>query len=220
MKCNMVDYNKFWKTFAASRINMKWEELIYFFTPLPKNTSILDVWCGSGRLLEQYHWYFHEYPKQYMWIDLSSELISEAKLSFPKFDFRIWNMLEIQSLKWNQSFDSIFCIASFHHLPSLKDRKTFLAQLYSMSQKGATIYMTHWALDSNFNKDKYATSKIPWSENQFWSSDFNIKIWSHLRYYHNFSLEELDSLFTESWFNIIENRLFENERNIISILQK
>ncbi|NDK09518.1 class I SAM-dependent methyltransferase [Candidatus Gracilibacteria bacterium] len=216
----MVDYNQFGKTFAASRNNMKWEEIIYFFSNLKNKPSILDVGCGSGRLLEQYYGYFKLYPVEYVGIDLSSELIGEARSSFPDFDFRVGNMLELESLVGNIQFDSIFSIASFHHLKSYDDRKSVLKQLYSISQKGATIYMTHWALDSSLNKDKYASSKIDGSENKFGSTDYSVKIGAHTRYYHNFTLKELDTLFKEAGFKILENRLFDNKRNIISILQK
>jgi hypothetical protein len=36
--------------------------------------------------------------------------------------------------------------------------------------------MTNWALESEFNREKYKNSKIPNSTNEFGSSDFNIKI--------------------------------------------
>lgn len=53
-----VDYNNFAQTFAASRKNMKWEEVEYFFSTLQGGESIVDIACGSGRLLEQYSAFF------------------------------------------------------------------------------------------------------------------------------------------------------------------
>lgn len=53
-----VDYNIFAKKFAHSRKDMKWEEVEYFFSLIQKDESILDVACGSGRLLEHYTKYF------------------------------------------------------------------------------------------------------------------------------------------------------------------
>jgi hypothetical protein len=80
--------------------------------------------------------------------------------------------------------------------------------------------MTNWALNSELNKKKYLKSVIKDSKNKFWSLDYDIKIWEFKRYYHCFSLKELDYLFKEIWFKIIENKLFDNNRNFISIIQK
>jgi type I restriction-modification system DNA methylase subunit len=45
---------------------MKWEELEYFFSLIKPEVSILDLACGSGRLLEQYFQYFSKYPLEYL----------------------------------------------------------------------------------------------------------------------------------------------------------
>jgi hypothetical protein len=80
--------------------------------------------------------------------------------------------------------------------------------------------MTNWALNSPLNYDKYLASKIAWENSTFWSSDYSIKIGEFMRYYHCFSLDELESLSAESGLSVIENRLFDNERNFITILEK
>jgi hypothetical protein len=78
--------------------------------------------------------------------------------------------------------------------------------------------MTNWALNSELNYEKYQKSIIEWSKNDFWWLDYSIKIWEFTRYYHCFSLEELEYLSKKSWFEIVENRLFDNNRNFITIL--
>jgi hypothetical protein len=82
------------------------------------------------------------------------------------------------------------------------------------------IFMTNWALNSELNKEKYNNAIIKDSKNQFWSLDYNIKLWEYNRYYHCFNLDELEYLFKKNNFEIIENRLFENNRNIISVIKK
>lgn len=73
--------------------------------------------------------------------------------------------------------------------------------------------MTNWALNSDLNFEKYEKSIIKDSKNEFWSLDYNIKIWEFERFYHSFSLEELEYLFQKTWYEIIENKLFDNKRN-------
>jgi len=73
---------------------------------------------------------------------------------------------------------------------------------------------------SEQNYKKYAESEIADSTNNFWSKDFNIKFWESDRYYHSFALSELELLAQKNMFVISENKVFEWEKNIITILKK
>lgn len=224
MKCNFflknmpVDYNNFSKTFAASRKNMKWEEVEYFFSTLNLQDDILDIWCGSWRLLELYQNHFWKLPDSYLGVDLSQWLLDEAKKSFPNYDFIQANMLDIADVTQGKKFNNIFLIASFHHLDSISDREKLLKSLKKLLTESWKIYMTNWALESSVHKEKYQDSYVIWSENSFWSKDFNIKFWKFDRYYHCFSLQELEYLAESAGLKIEENRLFDSEKNFVTIL--
>ena len=216
----MAMYDDFAKTFSESRKNMKWWEIDYFLDFLrAKKTpsSLLDIWCGNGRLLEIINdsdiklW-------DYLWADNSLWLLEEAKNLHPDNRFELIDMHDIWSIK--QKYDFIFFIASFHHLESVEERENVLLSAYNLLNKGWKLCMTNWALESDINKEKYARSREEWSENIFWSSDYNIKIWVFIRYYHCFTLKELENISTCAWFQIVENRLFENQKNFITILKK
>ena len=223
-----VDYNDFAKTFSNSRKNLKWEEIDYFLSnphltsPKGEEISILDIWCGNWRFL----WILKKSPLirgdlegfNYLWVDLSKWLLTEAKKLHPENEFLELNMLDISKIK--QKFNHIFFIASFHHLNTIKDRKKVLSKAYDLLEDWGKIYMTNWALNSELNKEKYSDSIMNSSENEFWSLDYIVKIGQHNRYYHCFDLSELEYLFIETWFEIIENREFENKRNFVSIIQK
>lgn len=217
----MVDYNNFAKTFSQSRKNMKWAEISYFLSCIWddfEDKNIIDIWCGSGRLL----WYLIEkwvWEKQYIWYDLSAGLLQEAKKDYPEYNFVQWDMKQI-SQKIHTKLDYVFLLASFHHLDCIDDRINVMQQIYDSMNSWATLYMTNWSLESELNQQKYSSSKISQSENKWGSSDFSIKIWDSTRYYHSFSLTELEHIFSTVWFDIIENREFDNQRNIISILKK
>jgi len=214
-----VDYNNFAKTFSNSRKKMKWEEIEYFldYIKLEKNIDILDIWCWNWRLL----WELLNSNLNiwnYLWIDLSSWLLTEAKKQYSNYNFLELNMTNIDKIDWK--FDVIFFIASFHHLDNIDNRLETLKKAYSLLNKWWKIFVTNWALDSKLNFDKYNKSIIKWSENKFWSTDYDIKIGEYFRYYHCFNLLELEYLFTKSWFKIMENKLFKNEKNYISIIEK
>lgn len=206
----MEDYNKFSHTFSASRKDMKWPELDFFMEKLSpdsnKKLKILDIWCWNWRLLN----YLKEnlFDFEYLWIDSSSWMIEEAKKLHKEFNFQILDMIEIDKIP--DKFDTIFLIASFHHLKSDKDRIDVLNKIKTILKQDWMIFMTNWNLcwEKNFNK---------YEKWYLWNWDFNIKIWNFTRYYHSFKSEELELFFT--WFEIIENRVFDNDNNLISILR-
>lgn len=69
--------------------------------------------------------------------------------------------------------------------------------------------MTNWNL---LDQERYKKSHR-------WDGDFDIKIGAYSRYYHGFTLSELESLFLEAGYDIIENWVFEGGRNIVSIIK-
>lgn len=217
-----VDYNKFASTFSKSRKNMKWEELNYFIDNYLKNSgfSLLDIWCGNGRLLSHLNQNLDDINFDYVWCDASSLMIEEAKNIHKNDNFYVLNMLNLEEFNIWKKFDFIVFIASFHHLDSFEDRELVLDEAKKLLKKDWIIFMTNWSLDSDLNYEKYINSRIENSINEYGSSDYNIKIWEFDRYYHCFNLNELNTLFKKTWFDIIENRLFDNSRNIISVIKK
>jgi len=199
---------------------MKWEEIDYFIDFLNKKNnnwvSILDVGCWNGRLLVHIE---NSWIKidNYLWTDLSVWLIDEAKKLHSNHRFQVLDMVSISEI--DKKFDSIFFIASFHHLHTIEQRLEVLKQAKNLLKPDWVIFMTNWTLNSELNSEKYKNSIISNSKNEFGSQDYNIKIGEFTRFYHSFTLEELDFLFKETWFEIVENRLFENGRNWVSIVE-
>lgn len=217
-----VDYNKISEKFSKSRENMKWQEIDYFLEHLqnskPDTKTILDVGCGNGRLLwELLQSNVATAPENYLWVDMSSWMIEQAQKKYPRYSFAVCDMKNLDQLQ--KKFDIVFLIASFHHLEHHKDRLWVLKNLRNILHEWWIVYMTNWDLQSDLNHEKYKDSKIIGSKNIYWGSDYHIKLWEYLRFYHSFTEEELASLFTETWYSILENRCFENGRNIISILK-
>lgn len=217
-----MNYNNFAKAFSDSRKNMKWEEIDYFilnYLKIYEWKSFLDIWCGSARLLEQFSNNFDINKINYLWLDLSEEMLKNAKINYPDKDFLSLNMLDIDKL-WERKFDYIFFIASFHHLEKIEDRLEVIKKVYNLLNKGWIIFMTNWALNSEANNEKYKKDLITNSENNFWSINYKIYFWEYPRFYHCFDLKELEYIFLENSFKIIENRLFDTNKNFISIIKK
>lgn len=216
-----VNYDDFAYTFSSSRNGMKWEEIEYFLEKYMEEIDwkkILDIWCWNWRLLDHFIKSQFITDIDYFGIDASKVMIDEAKKKFWSDDFLVLDMLDLNKLKM-KNFEWIFFIASFHHLLTIKQRIKVLENLKKIVLPWSYIFMTNWALHSELNKKKYSGSVIENSKNEFWSQDFNIKIWKFERFYHGFFLEELKYLFEKTWYEIVENRLFENDRNLISIIK-
>lgn len=216
-----VNYDQFAATFSESRNHMKWEEIEYFvekYSEYIDEKKIIDIGCGNGRLLDHFIKSHYIFDIDYFWIDSSKWMVEEAKKKFRSDDFLVCDMLDLDRLPI-KNFESVFFIASFHHLLTIEERIKVLEDLKKIVLPWSYIFMTNWALESEFNKQKYRLSAIENSQNEFWGKDFNIKIWEFERFYHCFSLQELEYLFEKTWYEIIENRLFENERNFISIIK-
>jgi hypothetical protein len=153
---------------------------------------------------------------RYVWIDNSKILLEQVNNEWKNIRFLLWDMTEFDYKKiWK--FDYIFLLASFHHIDDIKKRSQLIINLKQILNKNWKILMTNWALNSDLNSDKYSDSIIGNSINKYWSMDYNIKIWKYNRFYHCFDLSELEEIMKSSWINIIENRLFDNHKNIITI---
>ncbi|MDD2487588.1 MAG: class I SAM-dependent methyltransferase [Candidatus Gracilibacteria bacterium] len=215
----METYNSFSETFSNSRKNMKWPEMEYFMDfikTIPEiadnngKIQILDIGCGNGRLLN--YLIPAGLDKSYFGIDSSDGMISEAIREFPDHKFELLDMTDLSGFD-GEKFDMIFLIASFHHLKTLTERQEVLSHINGILRSGGFVFMTNWNLFSEENSIRY-------KEITEGSGNFDIKIGEYMRYYHGFNLDELKGLFDRSHFEIIENRIFDNGRNIISILRK
>lgn len=138
-------------------------------------------------------------------------MITEAHKLHPDRQFKVLDMSKIDSL--DGTFDAIVCIASFHHLDTEAKRKEVLQKARDLLNPGGIIAMTNWNLLGPAFFPKYEKSHRG-------NGDFDIKIGAHSRYYHSFSLDELAGLLTQTGFSLIENRITEGEKNILTIAKK
>lgn len=206
-----MSYDNFATTFSQSRKNHPWPELDYIIEDIRKQKylSLLDVGCGNGRFLEE--WKKHESGNiHYLGIDNSIWMINEAQELHPDDYFEVFDMSKLQFTESKlQIFDAILFLASFHHLETRESRIETLRQAKKLLALNGRIYMTNWNL---LSQERYKNTHQ-------WNGDFQIKIGEFSRYYHGFTLDELGELFTQAWLEAVEHRIFEGERNILSVVK-
>lgn len=141
-------------------------------------------------------------------------MIQEAKKLHPEYAFQVCDMKNIDILSSeNKRFNAILFIASFHHLQSIEERREVLRKTKELLTEGGVLIMTNWNL---LGQDLFRKYEGVHRGN----GDFRVKIGAFERYYHGFQEAELESLFQEIGLEILENRVFEGGKNILSIITR
>lgn len=201
-------YDGISKEFSDSRA-FAGKEFELFDEYLQPGQNILDLGCGNGRLLQYLektasNW--HQPVFYYTGVDSSKNLLTEAHRKHPHHTFKTGDMTKIPAK--DKTVDVLFCIRAFHHLPTKKLRLKAISEIKRVLKPEGVLIMTVWDLwqkkywkqlakaifKSMITFGTYAPndSFIPWGKAK------------SPRYYHAFTLKELQKLFQESGWNILE----------------
>jgi len=167
----------------------QWLEFQYFLEFIENNVKVLDLGCGNGRLYEL----LRGKKADYWGVDNNSSFIEKAGGHFPDAHFALGDMVDLDFE--NGSFDAVFCIAAFHHIPSRRLRKKALKEMHRVLKKDGVLIMTVW----NLFQWKYIKAwakawisfvfhfglKYAWNDLWIGWSDHPVK-----RYYHAFRPKE------------------------------
>jgi 2-polyprenyl-3-methyl-5-hydroxy-6-metoxy-1,4-benzoquinol methylase len=82
-------------------------------------------------------------------------MLNEAKMLHPDMKFTVLDMIYLEDLPDNETYDVIIFIASFHHIDNEYNRKKVLKSTKSLLNPGGVIMMTHWNLMGEGNFMKY-----------------------------------------------------------------
>lgn len=212
-------YNSEAKKYAETRKKFWHEEkaILDTITPLFENNDkvrVLEFGCGSGRfatLLNQ------NFPGKfdYVWIDLSDELLSYASKENPNLTFFQWDITKLIKNFEQESFDLIVWTSSFQHIPTAKERSYLMKNFYRLLDYDGMLLMTNRSLSDWFIKKHWKIVMKAKILSRFkmnkWSSrdllvprtDENWVVYE--RFYHFFSLEELEKLATFSGLTLRKN---------------
>lgn len=193
-----------------------WKELDFIGKFAKSGNRVLDFGCGNGRLLE----ILSDKDIDYAGVDVSQNLIDLARNNQKnKYDFKKINFLKIghdfRHLPFqNDSFDVIYSIAVFHHLPGSKKRLEIAKELFRLTKRDGYILVTVWNLwNPRYRKnifrnwrDKFLFKSelefndcyISFTDNQ--GQKFN-------RFHHAFTRAELRKLFIQAGFRVINCKI-------------
>ena len=217
-------YNSEAKKYAETRKKFWREEkaILDAITPLFeewKKIRVLEFGCGSGRFATLLNQNFSG-QFDYVWIDLSHELLTYASKDNPNLTFFQWDITKLVKNFEQESFDLIVWTSSFQHIPTTKERSFLMKNFYRLLDYDGMLLMTNWSLSKWFarkNRKIVLKAKIlSWFKfNKLKSRDLLVprtdSDWKiYKRFYHFFSLRELEKLSIFSWLTIKTNK-FINE---------
>lgn len=119
---------------------VQWPEFHEFLEYVENDVKVLDLGCGNGRVYDL----LKSKDVDYLGIDNSSGLIDRARENYPKARFEIGDMVDLDLP--DNSFDIIFSIASFHHIPGKKLRKQAVKEMHRVLKKDGILILTVWNL--------------------------------------------------------------------------
>ena len=209
-------YNSEAKKYAETRKKFWHEEkaILEAITPLfeqKEKVRILEFGCGSGRFATLLNQNFAG-KFDYVWIDLSEELLSYASKDNPNLTFFQWDITKLIKNFEQESFDLIVWTSSFQHIPTSKERSFLMKNFYRLLDYDWMLLMTNWSLSNWFIKRHWKIvmkakifSRFKWTSRDLMvpRTDENWKVYE--RFYHFFSLEELKNLANFAGFSLKAN---------------
>lgn len=200
------DFEKIAPLFSKTRAYPR-PEMKYFVDRYVKSgQKILDVGCGNGHIFEL----LKDKKVNYLGVDSSKTLISQARKKYPRAKFKIADALNLKFPK--ESFDLISSFAFLHHIPSQELRQQFLKNICQILKSKGYFICTCWhsfagkkmKYIEEFNKLKLAgKSKLDLNDAPVPWKDSRGKTLAEI-YYHRFARPELKKLFERAGFKIIE----------------
>jgi len=117
---------------------------------VPKGSNVIDLGCGTGRFTN----YLNEQGYNCSGIDISPKMISKAKKTYPNIDFRIMDMLDLQTdIKYN----GILVLYSFFNMTKNNARHVLNKISNSLIENGKACFILHEGKGEGYLSDPINT---------------------------------------------------------------
>lgn len=119
---------------------------------LQKNSTLLDVGCGTGLFIKSLENYLQSPQQQFVGVDLADDAVKYCIKKYPGYTFHKCEMSKLPNIK--QKFDMICLFSVFTHmypeevLEYLKDMKTYL------NENGVIVASIIESVNKKFNGDR------------------------------------------------------------------
>ena len=198
LKKNKKDWEELADKFSQTRHHL-WSELEDLSQYVKDGDKILDLGCGNGRLYRV----FENREVEYIGVDQSEKLIELAKKQFNKPKFIVGDALNLETKFPKNEFNVIFAIAFLHHLPLKKLRLKVLKDCYSILKPNGFLICTVWNLYQPRLVRKYKIWQILLGFKDVFIP-FKLKNREVRRYYHAFTMSEIERSIKRADFQIID----------------
>ncbi len=193
-------------------------QLINFKQYLADGQQVLDLGCGSGRIIR----ILKDFEMDCIFTDISEKQLNYARKEergkIKSTEFIVQDVLD--SSFSEDKFDIIFCVATFHHLKTRKDRIKFLKDVYFWLKPGGYFLMTNWNLmQKRYFKYIFNSKKRVWNDFLIPYKDNQGNNMAN-RYYHSFTHSELKRLLLKTGFQIEKLELSGNGNDRVSVCKK
>ncbi|EKD56636.1 MAG: hypothetical protein ACD_58C00131G0011 [uncultured bacterium] len=148
------------QAFSDTRKEVWEREILDFVDNIEPGSSVLDLGCGNGRLLDKILKLKTKNLKpqlknkkldiSYLGIDPSKKLIEMNKTKFsigsaivPQIS-AIFKVGDGLTLKYENKFDHVISIAVLHHIPSEELQLQFLQNIYNSLKHGGEVLISVW----------------------------------------------------------------------------
>jgi ubiquinone/menaquinone biosynthesis C-methylase UbiE len=140
-KVERANFENQYNNLANNYADMKYEEnpqlkdLDIFLKLLKTKSKILDLGCGAGQDAK----YLAEAGIDVLGLDISKEMIAEAKKRNPAISFSVGDFLLFNFL--DDKFDAVWCSTVFHHIPSAQN-EVFIKKIQRILRSGGLLYIS------------------------------------------------------------------------------
>jgi len=220
---NQKTYDRVAEEYAETRKKewRMWEEIFSIFNfqfSIFEYLKVLDLGCGSGRLLDYLERDFKG-KFEYVGVDYAKKMIRVAKKRHPedenvKFQIAQIGFKSMSKFK-AKSFDLVTMIASYHHVFRRVERVDLLKGIKRILKPGGSLLITVWVI----NREYFGDTTDPGSKEGKQSPGSKIKridFQGKPRYYILLGKKQLERELSEV-FDEVEVRFDKKKQNLIAV---